>query len=109
MDFTLQDKFCDAKYLRDSWEQFCIPDKLITFFGTLLNINYATLKSNFPKTYYMEDDDDVEQMFSDTTNGDSENEQVNRNYIKIKTLSLIQTNVLNTFACNECKYNLQKM
>ena len=48
MDFNLQDKFCDIENLRNSWEQFCIPDELITFFGTLFNINYATLKPNFP-------------------------------------------------------------
>ena len=31
MDFNLQDKFCDAQDLKDSWGQFCVPDKLITF------------------------------------------------------------------------------
>ena len=54
MDFNIPDKFCDAEDLRNSWEQFCIPDELITFFGTLFNINYATLKPNFSlkRTYF---------------------------------------------------------
>ena len=63
-DFNLQDTFCDVEDLRDSWKQFCIPDELITFFGTLFNINYVILKPNFPKAYNLEDDGDAEQMFS---------------------------------------------
>ena len=31
MDFNFQGKFCDAKDLRNSWEQFCIPDELGNF------------------------------------------------------------------------------
>ena len=72
MNFNLPDKFCDMEDLKDSWKQFCIPDELITFFGTLCNISYATLKLNFPKTYNLQDDGDVEQMFTnDITNDDS--------------------------------------
>ena len=72
MNFNLQDKFCDMEDLKDSWKQFCIPDELITFFGTLCNISYGTLKLNFPKTYNLQDDGDVEQMFTnDITNDDS--------------------------------------
>ena len=62
MDFNLQDKFCDVEELRNSWEPFCTPDELITLFGTLFNINYATLTPNFPKSNNLEDDDDVEEM-----------------------------------------------
>ena len=90
MDFNLQDKCCDAQDLRNSWEQFCIPDELITFFGTLFNINYGTLKPNFLKSNILEDDDDVEEMFLNDTNNEPDIEQVNNNHIKIKILSLIQ-------------------
>ena len=62
MDFNLQDKFCDAEDLRNLREQFCISDELITFFGTF-NINYATLKPNFPKSNNLEDDDDVRKCY----------------------------------------------
>ena len=31
MDFNFQGKFCDTKDLRNSWEQFCIPDELGNF------------------------------------------------------------------------------
>ena len=89
MDFNLQAKFCDAEDLRNSWEQFCIPDELITFFGALFNINYATLKPNFPKSNNLEDDDDVEEMLLNGTNNEPGIEQVNNNHIKIK-ISLMQ-------------------
>ena len=62
MEFNLQDKLCDAEDLRTLWEQFCIPDELITFFGTLFNINYTALMLNFPESNNLEDDDDVEEM-----------------------------------------------
>ena len=90
MGFNLQEKFCDAKDLRNSQEQYCIPDELITFFGTLFNINYATLKPHFPKSNNLEDDDDLEEMLLNDTNNEPDVEQVNNDHIKIKTLSLIQ-------------------
>ena len=90
MDFNLQDKFCDAEDLRNPRERFCIPDELITLFGTLSNINYATLKSNFPKSNKLEDYVDVEEILLNDTNNEPDIEQVNINHIKIKILSLIQ-------------------
>ena len=90
MDFNLQDKFCDPKDLRKSQEQFCIPDELKTFFGTLFNINYATLKPHFPKSSNLGDDDDLKVMLLNDTNNEPDIEQVNNDHIKIKTLSLIQ-------------------
>ena len=89
MDFNLQDKFCDVEELRNSWEPFCTPDELITLFGTLFNINYATLTPNFPKSNNLEDDDDVEEMLLNDTNNEPGIELVNNNHIKIK-ISLIQ-------------------
>ena len=76
--------------LRNSWEHFCIPDELITFFGTLFNSSYATLKPNFPESNNFEDNDDVEEMLLNDTNNEPDIEQVNNNHIKIKILSLIQ-------------------
>ena len=84
IDFNLQDKFCDAEDLRNPRERFCIPDELITLFGTLFNINYATLKSNFPKSNKFEDYVDVEEMLLNDTNNEPDIEQVNNNHIKIK-------------------------
>ena len=63
MEFNLHGKFCDTEDLRNSWETFCILDELITFFGTLFNINYATLKPIFPKSNNLEDDDDVRKCY----------------------------------------------
>ena len=107
VDFNLQAKFCDAEDLRNSWEQFCIPDELITFFGTLFNINYATLKPNFPKSNNLEDDDDVEEMLLNGTNNEPGIEQVNNNHIKIKIslMQIMQYNINNGRKKNAFAYN----
>ena len=37
VDFDLNDRFCDAKDLEDSWENTKIPEPLLRFFGSLFN------------------------------------------------------------------------
>ena len=38
-DFLLNDRFCDANDLKESWENFRIPEKTLRFLGYLFNFN----------------------------------------------------------------------
>ena len=48
MNFNINNKFCDAEELDETWDNFNIPDAIIAFFSTLFNVNAASLKQNFP-------------------------------------------------------------
>ena len=43
VDFGLEDRFCDAQKLRESWSNTQIPDVLLAFFTSLFNINRTIL------------------------------------------------------------------
>ena len=47
IEFSLQDKFCDAEELKISWENATIPDELATFFSSLFNISRGKLMHKF--------------------------------------------------------------
>ena len=38
VDFKLQDRFCDAEKLKQSWLNTKIPDELLTFFSEFLTL-----------------------------------------------------------------------
>ena len=70
--------------LRGSWEHLCILNEIITFSGTLLNINYVTLKLDFPKTYNLEDNDDVPQLLSNDTNDTLKTKNLTETILQLK-------------------------
>lgn len=70
--------------LRGSWGHLCILDEIITFSGTLLNINYVTLKLDFPKTYNLEDNDDVPQLLSNDTNDTLKTKNLTETILQLK-------------------------
>ena len=43
VDFGLNDKFCDADELKDSWKNIQVPEVLLSFFATLFNIKKMSL------------------------------------------------------------------
>ena len=56
VDFNLNNKFCDAEELRESWQTTKMPDEWMTFMCEIFNIR----KSTFLHIYYSNDDIDVE-------------------------------------------------
>ena len=42
-DFKLDDKFCDASEIRDSWENTHMPDELLTFYSALFKIKRSRM------------------------------------------------------------------
>ena len=51
IDFDLNNKFCDGEDLLGSWDNLSLSDEILTFLGTLFNINPAKLLPKYPKKY----------------------------------------------------------
>ena len=60
MDFNLDNKFCDAHELHDSWGNTVFPDTLMTFLSALFNMK----KISLPKQYHDEDKEKTESNFA---------------------------------------------
>ena len=72
VDFKLQDRFCDAEELKQSWLNTKIPDELLTFFSELFDIK----KTKLIEEYHNE-------TVSDDVKNDAKNDQFPRKYSKI--------------------------
>ena len=46
VDFGLDDKFCDAEDLKQSWRETAVPEAVLAFCATLFNIKKMSLISN---------------------------------------------------------------
>ena len=44
VDFNLDDSFCDASDLEDSWNEMVMPDPVARFFSSLFKVDYDVLK-----------------------------------------------------------------
>ena len=76
IDFELNDKFCDGEDLLGSWDNLPLSDEILTFLGTLFNINPAKLLPKYPKKYPSDYFTQVPNSSdsndkSDSNNGDS--------------------------------------
>ena len=80
VDFCLEDKFCDAQELKDSYSNTQIPDVFLSFFATLFNINQAMLmrKSLEEDETALYDDDEEDYLV--------ENRQHKRLNLKMKAI-----------------------
>ena len=75
VDFKLQDRFCDAEELKQSWLNTKIPDELLTFFSELFDIK----KTKLIEEYHNE-------TVSDDAKNDVKNDQFPGKYPKIGSL-----------------------
>ena len=71
MNFNINNKFCDAEELAETWNNFNIPDEIIAFFSTLLNVNAASLKQNFSLQQYEDDNNDSNEINENGDNDDT--------------------------------------
>ena len=71
VDFKLQDRFCDAEELKQSWLNTKIPDELLTFFSELFDIKKTKL---------------IEEYHNETVSDDAKNDQFPGKYPKIGSL-----------------------
>ena len=62
MDFNLDNKFCDAHELQDSWRNTVVPDTLMTFLSALFNMKKISLLKQ-----YHDEDEDEEKTESNVT------------------------------------------
>ena len=72
VDFGLQDSFCDSNDLNDSWDQTRMPECLIEFFTSLLNMRKSDLIGSNRNS--LVDDIDTEDHENDEMNNDSKDE-----------------------------------
>lgn len=80
LDFGLEDSFCDAVDLKESWENFNLPEIFIKFFSKLFKIDLKALTNKLKNP--------TQSNSSDILN---ENISINKDYIKIlKMKSLCQ-------------------
>ena len=77
VDFGLQDSFCDSNDLNDSWDQTRMPECLIEFFTSLLNMRKSDLIGSNRNS--LVDDIDTEDHENDEMNHESEDEDHNLN------------------------------
>ena len=75
VDFKLQDRFCDAEELKQSWLNTKIPDELLTFFSELFEIK----KTKLIEKYHNE-------TVSDDAKNDAKSHQFPGKYSKIGSL-----------------------
>ena len=71
MNFNINNKFCDAEELAETWDNFNIPDEIIAFFSTLFNVNAVSLKQNFPLQQYGDDNNDFNEINENGDNDDT--------------------------------------
>ena len=72
IDFDLNDKFCDGEKLLGSWNNLPLSDEILTFLGTLFNINPAKLLPKYPKKY-------PSDYFTQVPNSSDSNDESNSN------------------------------
>lgn len=77
-DFGSQDKFCDAKELKQPWFTKRMPDELVSFFSVFVNIKKTTLL----KLHY--NADDSEDILAEEQ--EPEDEKLSTKATKIKLL-----------------------
>ena len=78
VNFSLQDKFCDATKLRLSWEKSKMPEVLLKFFSSLFKIN---------KSHLLHVDVDTEKDDSETDNVCNDNKSAgNRHTVQLFSL-----------------------
>ena len=74
--YNLDDSFCDAKDLKQSWRQTKVPDVLMTFFSVLMNWGGVKLYEMIVKQ---------DKFPSENISNDEENDR-HRSYFKVKSL-----------------------
>ena len=67
-DFGLEDKFCNAQELRESWSNTQIPDILLTLFALLFNINRTILMTEIFEEGNTTTFDEGEDDYSESSN-----------------------------------------
>ena len=60
-DFKLNEKFCDAEELKESWDNKSMPDEFLTFFAELFNIKKTSLIPDIDRNPELLDDADDEK------------------------------------------------
>ena len=87
IDFGLNERFCDAEDLKESWEKTLMPDELITFLSTSFNVNPATLRPN-----YHDDDISLDEDLETNDDIDIQYDEINRpqKLQTVKIMSLFQ-------------------
>ena len=81
-DFELSDKFCDAGYLKEAWENKSMTDEFLTFFSELFNIKKTSLIPGTERDPEFSDDSKEED--DDKNIKQSKSEQLK--ILKIKSL-----------------------
>ena len=73
VEFRLEDRFCDAQELKNSYSNTQIPDVLLTFFTSLFNVNRTMLmKESLEEDeicLFDEDEEDYHENSNDHTKG----------------------------------------
>ena len=72
VDFNLNDNFCDGEDLLGSWDNLPLTDEILTFLGTLFNINPSKLLPKCPKKY-------PSNYFTQVPNNSDSNDESNSN------------------------------
>ena len=90
MNFNINNKFCDAEELAETWDNFNIPDEIIAFFSTLFNVNAASLKQNFPLQQCEDDNNDFNGINENGDNDDTTTASCKKKILTNKIKSVIQ-------------------
>ena len=90
MNFNINNKFCDAEELAETWNNFNIPDEIIAFFSTLFNVNAASLKQNLPLQQYEDDKNYFNEINENGDNDDTATGSCKNKILMNKIKSVIQ-------------------
>ena len=90
MNFNINNKFCDAEELAETWDNFNILDEIIAFFSTLFNVNAASLKQNFPLQQYEDGNNDFNEINENGDNDDTTTGSCKKKILTNKIKSVIQ-------------------
>ena len=82
-EFGLEDKFCDAQELKESWENIVLPTSVCAFFSILFDINQIKLM-----THNLEEHSSVSDGDDSMDEGDNDGDSIfeTRKVTKIKSL-----------------------
>ena len=88
LDFGLDDKFCDAEELKEAWRKEVMPDVLLTFFSTLLNLRLRNLLQGIDEGSCANMDDENGSDDTDQTDMDERIESFfeNQHFTKIHAM-----------------------
>ena len=75
--FDLNDKFCDGEDLLGSWDNLPLSDEILTFPGTLFNINPVKLLPKYPKKYLS----DYFTLVPNSSDSNDESNSENRDFL----------------------------